>query len=97
MIFSPQIRAARALLGWSQLELAEAASVGVATVRRVEGAGTELRGSVEVVWKIQTTFESAGVEFISADDTKGPGVRLKQGGRQKQAKAGGGRRKGLRK
>ena len=77
MIFYDQMRAGRALLGWSQLELAEAASVGVATVRRFE-ASPEIRGSAETVWKIQTALEKAGVEFIPADEMKGPGVRLKQ-------------------
>ena len=77
MIFYEQIRAGRALLGWSQLDLANAASVGVATVRRLE-ASAEIRGSAETVWKIQTALEKAGVEFIPADEMKGPGVRLKQ-------------------
>ena len=48
MIFSREIRAGRALLGWSQLELAQAASVGVATVRRLEAAEMQIRGSVEL-------------------------------------------------
>jgi transcriptional regulator with XRE-family HTH domain len=78
VIFYDQMRAGRALLGWSQLELAEAASVGVATVRRLEGSNNQIRGSAETVWKIQTALEKAGVEFIPADEMKGPGVRLKQ-------------------
>jgi transcriptional regulator with XRE-family HTH domain len=78
VIFAPEIRAARGLLGWSQEELAKAASVGISTVRRLEGARDQIRGSTEVLWKIQTALEKAGVEFIPADDTKGPGVRLKQ-------------------
>jgi transcriptional regulator with XRE-family HTH domain len=69
MIFSAEIRAARGLLGWTQLDLAEAASVGIATVRRLETAGEEIRGSVETAWKIQTALESAGVEFIPAEGT----------------------------
>jgi transcriptional regulator with XRE-family HTH domain len=85
MIFSHEIRAGRALLGWSQLELAKAASVGVATVRRLEGADSEIRGSVETVWKIQKALEAAGIEFIPAEAGKGPGVRLRNmpRGRQK--------------
>jgi transcriptional regulator with XRE-family HTH domain len=79
MIFAREIRAARALLGWSQLELAEAASVGVATVRRLEAAETQIRGSVESVWKIQQALEVAGIEFIPEEAGRGPGVRLKQG------------------
>jgi hypothetical protein len=43
---------------------------------RIEGAGTEIRGSVEVVWKIQTVLESAGVEFIPADEIKSPKLNL---------------------
>ncbi len=37
-----------------------------------------MAGSVRTLWKIQTALEAAGVEFIPADETKGPGVRLKQ-------------------
>jgi transcriptional regulator with XRE-family HTH domain len=78
MIFSREIRAGRALLGWSQLELAEAASVGVATVRRLEAAEDEVRGSADTLWKIQKALEAAGIEFIPEEDGKGAGVRLKQ-------------------
>jgi transcriptional regulator with XRE-family HTH domain len=80
MIFAKEIRAARALLGWSQLELAEAASVGVATVRRLESADMEIRGSAETVWKIQQqqALEAAGVEFIPDEGGRGAGVRLKK-------------------
>jgi transcriptional regulator with XRE-family HTH domain len=87
MIFSQEIRAGRALLGWSQIKLAQAAAVGVATVRRLEAAGTEIRGSVETVWKIQRALEAAGIEFISAEEGKGPGVRLRQMARRKKPKA----------
>jgi transcriptional regulator with XRE-family HTH domain len=78
MIFSREIRAGRALLGWSQLELAQAASVGVATVRRLEASDSVIRGSVETVWKIQQALEKAGVEFIPAEGMKSAGVRLKK-------------------
>jgi transcriptional regulator with XRE-family HTH domain len=87
VIFAREIRAGRALLGWSQLELARAASVGVATVRRLEAAENEIRGSAETVWKIQRALEDAGIEFISADEGKGPGLRLsKSPTRRKAAK-----------
>jgi transcriptional regulator with XRE-family HTH domain len=77
MIDAAQIRAARALMNMSQADLAEIATLHVATVRRLE-ASAEIRGSAETVWKIQTALEKAGVEFIPADEMKGPGVRLKQ-------------------
>ena len=76
MIVPSQIRAARALLGLSQWQLADLAVVGAATVKRIE-ASNEIRGSAETFWKIQTALEEAGIEFIPADETKGPGVRLK--------------------
>jgi len=60
------------------VDLAKAASVGISTVLRLEGARDQVRGSTEVLWKIQTALEQTGAEFIPADDTKGPGVRLKQ-------------------
>ena len=76
MIAASQIKGARAMLGLSQRELASLASVGLATVQRIE-LTAEIRGAAETMWKIQTALEAAGVEFIPADDTKGPGVRLK--------------------
>jgi transcriptional regulator with XRE-family HTH domain len=76
MIDAAQIRAARALMNMSQADLAELASLHVATIRRLE-ASPDIRGSADTFWKIQTALEEAGVEFIRADDTKGSGVRLK--------------------
>ena len=75
MIDAAQIRAARALLGISQVQLSELAAVSPTTIKRVETA-TRLRGAVETLWKLQTALEKAGVHFIPADDSMGPGVRL---------------------
>jgi transcriptional regulator with XRE-family HTH domain len=77
MIISEQIRAARALLGLSQEDLARSASIGIATLRRFEAARREIRGNAETLWKIQIALEKAGVSFIDADDKAGPGVRLR--------------------
>ena len=77
MITASQIKGARAMLGLSQRDLAELASVGLATVQRIE-LTAEIRGSAETIWKIQTALENAGVRFIPADVTEGPGVRLKK-------------------
>lgn len=76
MLCCEQIRAARNLIGWGQLELAQHADVGVATVRRLEADTGPVRGNVETMRKIQTALEKAGVEFIQDDGKKGPGVRL---------------------
>ena len=77
MITAAQVKAARALLGLSQGELAEIAQLGIATVKRIEIA-SELRGAATTIWKIQTALEKAGVEFLPAGKGAGPGVRLMQ-------------------
>ena len=77
MISAAQIKAARALLSMDQRELSNSAELAISTVKRIEVA-EELTGSVRTLWKIQTALERAGVEFIPADEHKGPGVRLKE-------------------
>jgi transcriptional regulator with XRE-family HTH domain len=83
MIDAAQIRAARALLDMSQSDLAKIASVHVATIRRIEAA-TEVRGAAETLWKIQTALEKSGIEFIPAEEQKGPGLRLRNVARGRQ-------------
>ena len=85
MIEAAQIKAARALLGIGQVELSELAGVGLTTLKRLE-LSDEITGSARTLWKIQTALEAAGVEFIPADDEKGPGLRLKHKARGKQLK-----------
>jgi ribosome-binding protein aMBF1 (putative translation factor) len=74
-ITSAQIRAARALLRWSAVDLAQKSSVGVNTIRRAEVAesGTSLTAANELA--IRRALETAGVEFID-ENGGGPGVRL---------------------
>lgn len=70
-----QCRAARALLGWSAEDLAAAAGIGVATVRRFESGGTVREGSIAT---IRETLERAGLEFIPIGGSSrkgGAGVR----------------------
>ena len=77
MITSHQIRAARALIGWSQRELAERAEVGVATVRRIEGMPAYVAGNIHTIMSIKTALEIGGVVFIEQTDSRGPGVQLR--------------------
>jgi transcriptional regulator with XRE-family HTH domain len=61
-ITGPQSRLARALLGWSARELAEAADVSLSTVQRFEGEQTE---TIALARKsIAAAFYAQGVEFI---------------------------------
>ncbi len=76
MISVAQIRAARGLVGWSQNELAEAAGISGATVRRVE-TDQGVAVSEAKITAIRTALEKAGVIFVDANG-EGPGVRLKK-------------------
>lgn len=69
-----QIRGARAMVGWSMVDLARAADVSVSTVKRVETAGRE-PVSNELCGFVQTALERVGIRFLD-DDGTGPGVRL---------------------
>ena len=70
-----QMRAARALLGWSQTGLAEAAGISRATIARAELSADT---SADAVAAIQRALEKAGVIFQD-ENGEGPGVRLKKG------------------
>ena len=76
VITAAQLRAARAIIGWSQPELAERSGVGIATIRRMEGARGLPKTTAEIVWKVQKSLEDAGVVFID-ENGGGPGVRLR--------------------
>ena len=78
MRHSGQMRAARALLGWRQNDLADAAGVGLATIRRLERSSGMLKANVSTAAKIQAALERAGVQFIERDEFGGIGVRLKK-------------------
>ena len=76
-MFSPsQIRAARALVGLSQTEVATAAGLSIPTVKRAEADGG-IRVSEYAVDAIVSALKKAGVEFI-AENGGGPGVRLRR-------------------
>ena len=72
-----QIKAARALIGWSQEQLASAADISVPTVKRLEAAEGLLAGREVTAQKIRAALEGAGIEFIQ-ENGGGPGVRLRK-------------------
>ncbi len=78
LITSGQMRAGRALLRWSAEDLARAARLGVATVRRAEATDGPLGITDANCDAIVRALESAGVEFI-AENGGGAGVRLRKG------------------
>jgi len=76
VITSCQIRAARALLNLSALQLAEHSGVGVATIRRMELASGIPSSNAQTLGLVQSCLSMLGVEFIGSPDDR-PGVRLK--------------------
>ena len=70
-----QIRAARALLGWRQEDLAKAAKVGLATIARIEQGEGMVQGNFSTITKIQQALEREGISFTANHDG-GIGVRL---------------------
>jgi predicted transcriptional regulator len=76
MLISPrQIRAARALLGWTRTELADRALLSITTISDIERGDVDPKATT--LTRITTTLEKAGVEFIWPDSSgKGEGVRL---------------------
>jgi predicted transcriptional regulator len=72
-----QIKAARALLAWSQGDLAAASGISEPTIARLESVEGELGGRADTVQKIITALEKAGCIFLD-ENGEGPGVRLRK-------------------
>jgi transcriptional regulator with XRE-family HTH domain len=81
LITAAQIRAARALLGIDQRQLAEMAGVSLPTIQRMEASAGSVRGVVETLTKVVEAFDRAGIELIGENSVSregGRGVRFKQ-------------------
>jgi transcriptional regulator with XRE-family HTH domain len=71
--YSPELlRAGRALLGWKQSELAQAAGVSRHTLLRVEEGQNVMLDSIT---RVVRALEQQGVEFTVAAPNHGAGVR----------------------
>ncbi len=72
---SNQVKAARAILGWDQLQCSRKIRVSVSSLRRYEGLGPltnpydSLRASV--IERIMVGFENHGIEFLNDSDSLG--------------------------
>lgn len=72
-----QIRAARALLGWTAADLAEKSGVSYPTVQRLDATKGPVGGRFETVDAVRRALESAGIQFLEAGAAAvGPGVAL---------------------
>ena len=74
------MRAARALLGFDQRELAERSALSLPTIQRMESSDGVIRGNVDSLMKLVEALAAAGIELIGEGATSpggGRGVRLK--------------------
>ncbi len=81
MITAGQMRAARALLGIDQRQMADLSGLSVPTIQRMEASDGVVRGNVGSLMKLISALEDAGIELIAAGAASaagGRGVRLKE-------------------
>ena len=81
MITAGQLRASRAILGLDQRTLAEAASLSLPTIQRMEASEGVVRGNVDSLMKLVAALDGLGIELISDNAPShggGRGVRLKR-------------------
>jgi len=75
LITTEQIRAARAILRITVLELSEKSGVGVATIKRLEAGRGVPSVHTRTLEEIQKALNVMGVEFVGSPEDR-PGVRL---------------------
>ena len=79
MITAAQLRAARALIGMDQRDLAAASGLSLPTIQRMEASEGVIRGNVDSLMKLIAALEAAGVELINegaVSEKGGRGIRL---------------------
>ena len=80
MITAAQLRAARALIGIDQRELAQRSGLSVPTIQRMEASDGVVRGNVNSLMKLIDALAASGIELIgegAVSSGGGRGVRLK--------------------
>ena len=77
MITSGQIKAARALVGWTARDLAAKAEIGFSTLIRLESADGVPAGNIKTIDAVKKALEEVGVEFTGTPDSQA-GVRWRK-------------------
>ena len=81
MITAKQMKAARALIGWDQKQLAEVAGISLPTVQRMESSEDTVRANVDSLIKVVEAINKGGVDLIAEGELNssyGRGVRLRE-------------------
>jgi transcriptional regulator with XRE-family HTH domain len=76
MVYSSKIKASRAMLGWSAIELANRSGVGSASIKRYEVQDGVPVANTKNLMSIRNALEEAGIEF-TGDPLVNPGVTLR--------------------
>jgi transcriptional regulator with XRE-family HTH domain len=74
------MRAARALLGIDQRELAQRSGLSLPTIQRMEASEGVVRGNVDSLMKLVDALAASGIELIgegTSSSGRGRGVRIK--------------------
>jgi len=80
MISAAQLRAARALVGIDQRQLADLSGLSLPTIQRMEASEGVIRGNVDSLMKLIDALDRAGIELIgegTMSQSGGRGVRLR--------------------
>jgi transcriptional regulator with XRE-family HTH domain len=75
------MRAARALLGLDQKDVAQLSGLSIPTIQRMEASDGVVRSNVDSLMKLIGALEASGIELIADNAPStggGRGVRLKQ-------------------
>jgi transcriptional regulator with XRE-family HTH domain len=77
LITGGQIKAARALVGWTARDLAAKAEIGFSTLIRLESADGVPSGNIKTIDAVKKALEEAGIEFTGTPDSQA-GVRWRK-------------------
>lgn len=80
MISAAQLKAARALIGIDQRQLAQASGLSLPTIQRMEASNGTIRGNVDSLMKLVAALNALGIDLINdgaESASGGRGVRLK--------------------
>jgi len=83
IISGRQIRAARALLDWSQRELSRKSKVAFGTIQRMEKFDGPVGSRTETLGRVVAVLEKAGIEFLN---TERPRLRFRTSSHHSKAK-----------
>lgn len=76
-----QIRAARALLGWTATDLGSKSGVSYATIQRIDATRGPVSGRFETIEAIRKALEAEGIQFLeNGQAALGTGVAIRDTG-----------------